>query len=1656
MHFKTAFFSLFFLLFFLSPAQSPNDFVTTWKTDNPGTSNGTSITIPTFGIGYNYDVDWNNDGVFDEFGLTGDITHDFGTAGTYTIRIKGEFPQIYFNNSGDKDKLLSIDQWGNQQWRSMNSSFWGCTNFTIQAADTPDLSACTSMLYTFRGATTFNQNINNWDVSNISDMQGTFNNATNFNQPLNNWDTSNVTNFDNLFINATAFNQDISAWNTGKVNSMYGMFNNASSFNQPLNTWDTSNVTNMGYMFYKAGNFNQPLNNWNTPSLTRMESMFRDAIAFNQNINTWNVSKITSMREVFYGATHFNQPLNNWDTSNVTRMDNMFRGATSFNQDINTWDVGKVTNMTSMFSRATNFNQPLNNWDTSSVTDIRVMFYQASSFNQPLDNWILSGVTDTDMMFQDAVAFNQDLSSWDMSNIQYINQMLRGATSFDRDLSTWNIGNVVNANQFLLGAKLSLDNYDALLIGWQAQPHQSGVPFSGGYSTYCQGEDARNALIADGWSISDGGLDDSCVVSLSPDDFVTTWKTDNLGTSGDTSITIPTFGTGYNYDVDWNNDGVFDEFGLTGNVTHDFGTAGTYTIRIQGDFPQIYFNNSGDKDKFLSVDQWGKQQWRSMAEAFYGCTNFTVQATDTPDLSVCASMQNTFRDAVSFNQNINDWDVSNITQMNGTFNGAYNFNQPLNNWDTSNVTTFNFMFNGASAFNQDLSAWNTSKVTNMYAMFKGCTNFNQPLNTWDISNVTTIAEMFSGATNFNQALDNWNTAQTTNMYSLFKNATTFNQNINSWDTGNVTDMSAAFSGTSAFNQPLDNWNVSNVKKMNYMFSGSVFNRDISNWDTRNVTTMEYMFNFNLAFNQAIGNWNVSSLTNIAYMFYNTPFNQDLSNWDTSKISNMLRTFANSDFDQNIGSWNISSLTYADRMFENTTLSVENYDALLIGWQAQTHNNDVQFGGGNSQYCQGEDARNALIADGWIISDNGLAPSCSVPGCTQLSSPPDGETNVSISASLNWDAVNDATGYYLTVGTTSGGNDILNNFDAGNTTTYTPATDWQENTTYYVTVTPYNNVGTASNCTETSFTTETLPTPPECTSLISPADGETNVSVSASLTWNAVNDATGYYLTVGTTSGGNDVLDHYDVGNTTTYTPATDWQENTTYYVTVTPYNNVGAASSCTETHFTTETLPTPPECTTLTNPADGETNVSINASLTWNAVSDATGYYLTVGTSSGGNDVLDHYDTGNTTTYTPATNWQENTTYYVTVTPYNNVGTASNCNETHFTSETLPTLPECTSLISPADGETNVSVSASLTWNAVNDATGYYLTVGTTSGGNDVLDHYDVGNTTTYPPATNWQENTTYYVTVTPYNNVGTASNCTETHFTTEILPTPPECTSLTSPADGETNVSVSASLTWEAVNDATGYYLTVGTTSGGNDVLDHYDVGNTTTYPPATNWQENTTYYVTVTPYNNAGTASNCTETSFTTETLPTPPECTSLTSPADGETNVSVSASLTWNAVNDATGYYLTVGTTSEGNDVLDNFDAGNNTTYTPATNWQENTTYYVTITPYNNVGTASNCNETHYTTETLQMEFFYPSFFTPNGNGKNDFWNIDGDLILPGTYIYIFDRYGKIVYKLKPGSAGWNGTNKNGALPVGEYWFKAELKNGQVKTGNFSLIR
>lgn len=194
------------------------------------------------------------------------------------------------------------------------------------------------------------------------------------------------------------------------------------------------------------------------------------------------------------------------------------------------------------------------------------------------------------------------------------------------------------------------------------------------------------------------------------DYFITTWKTDNPGTSNSTSITIPTKGSGYSYDVSWKNDGVWEN-GFTGNATHDYGTAGNYIVAIRGDFPRIYFIDEyfvTDNKKIVSIDQWGTNVWSTMDSAFFGCSNLVNNATDAPDLTMVSSLYRMFAHASSFNANIGNWDVSNVSNMTYTFAFASAFNGDISNWDVSNVSNMVYTFSNASAFNQDISNWDVS------------------------------------------------------------------------------------------------------------------------------------------------------------------------------------------------------------------------------------------------------------------------------------------------------------------------------------------------------------------------------------------------------------------------------------------------------------------------------------------------------------------------------------------------------------------------------------------------------------------------------------------------------------------------------------------------------------------------------------------------------------------------------------------------------------------------------------------------------------------------------------------------------------------------------------------------------------------------------------
>ncbi len=270
--------------------------------------------------------------------------------------------------------------------------------------------------------------------------------------------------------------------------------------------------------------------------------------------------------------------------------------------------------------------------------------------------------------------------------------------------------------------------------------------------------------------------------------FITTWQTDNPGISNDDQIRIPAIGTG-TYTVQWEDLNNLSNSGnttATGQTTITFPNVGTYRISITGDLTFFAFFNTGDSEKLRTIEQWGNIAWSSMGGSFWGCSNLTYNATDTPDLSGVADLSNMFNGCFVFNGDITGWDVSNVIFMRNTFRNAFAFNQNISGWNVSNVNTMEGMFAFARSFNQNIAGWNISNASTMKDMFNGATAFNQDISGWTVSNVNNMEGMFAGATSFDQNIGGWNISNVTTMVSMLDfsglSTTNYDNTLIGWST----------------------------------------------------------------------------------------------------------------------------------------------------------------------------------------------------------------------------------------------------------------------------------------------------------------------------------------------------------------------------------------------------------------------------------------------------------------------------------------------------------------------------------------------------------------------------------------------------------------------------------------------------------------------------------------------------------------------------------------------------------------------------------------------------------------------------------------------------------------------------------------------------------
>ena len=246
----------------------------------------------------------------------------------------------------------------------------------------------------------------------------------------------------------------------------------------------------------------------------------------------------------------------------------------------------------------------------------------------------------------------------------------------------------------------------------------------------------------------------SAEIAISNEDtFVSTWKTDNAGTSGATQITLPLEAGGtYDFGINWG-DGSSSKITAydQAEVTHTYPIAGTYTVKIDGVINGFRFNNGGDKAKITDISQWGDLLLGNSGGYFWGCSSLTnVTATDVLDVSDVTNFERAFQGCSNLTTlDVSNWNTSNVTSFAVVFYDCASLTTlDVSNWDVSNVTTFAYAFSSCSGLTTlDVSNWDVSNVTAFVQTFYQCYDLaTLDVSNWDVSSVTTLSIAFHNCT----------------------------------------------------------------------------------------------------------------------------------------------------------------------------------------------------------------------------------------------------------------------------------------------------------------------------------------------------------------------------------------------------------------------------------------------------------------------------------------------------------------------------------------------------------------------------------------------------------------------------------------------------------------------------------------------------------------------------------------------------------------------------------------------------------------------------------------------------------------------------------------------------------------------------------------------
>ena len=421
---------------------------------------GQTITLlGHFNADYLYDVDWGDSSTDTGVTIT-NKTHTYTDAGTYTVKISGQFAGFRFGNSSVSNKLAITNfvQWGTDTViQALFNMFSGCENMVYSATDNPTITLkpgvtnhtrLDTMFFSCRSIT--NLNLSGWNWTNpelVAAAPSMFYLCTNLETlNLTGWSFPNCVSLASFarFVGDATTNGCAFEWDNLTIGaSQFGYsFNRSklSSFSMENLTFNSSGVTFV-LTFYQANLLfsSLDLSSWvNTSNITSMHYMFRSLnyLGLNTielNVTGWDTSNVTTMFGWLYEARYLTEVIGLNDLRgdsltgtgfqsaiyNCTRLtfnNNNFHPDFGANWSINTMN-SSFRGIASQLSGVTSDMPDMTNWNTSIVTNFNSLFRDGDWNATNYTMFDLSSAVDINQMFFDGDGIvNLDMSQSNLSS----------------------------------------------------------------------------------------------------------------------------------------------------------------------------------------------------------------------------------------------------------------------------------------------------------------------------------------------------------------------------------------------------------------------------------------------------------------------------------------------------------------------------------------------------------------------------------------------------------------------------------------------------------------------------------------------------------------------------------------------------------------------------------------------------------------------------------------------------------------------------------------------------------------------------------------------------------------------------------------------------------------------------------------------------------------------------------------------------------------------------------------------------------------------------------------------------------------------------------------------------------------------------------------